>query len=127
MNQQVALTQHPPSPSFDAAPRRQQIDRVCAAIADEFQPERIILFGSYAYGTPDADSDVDVLVIMPFAGSPFRQAGEILSRIVQRAGALPLDLLVRTAEQVQERLAIGDHFIREIIERGKVVYEKDHD
>jgi uncharacterized protein len=106
--------------------RREQIVRLCAVIAREFQPDKIILFGSWAYGTPDTDSDIDLLVVMPFEGSPFRQAGTILNRVIQTVGVLPLDLLVRTAEQLDERLAIGDGFVRDILERGKVLYEADH-
>ena len=113
---------------YHATPRqrRGQITRICAVIAREFQPEKIILFGSWAYGKPDTDSDIDLLVVMPFEGSPFRQAGTILNRVIQAVGALPLDLLVRTAEQLDERLAIGDGFVRDILERGKVLYEADH-
>jgi len=106
--------------------RRRQIARLCAVIAREFQPEKIILFGSWAYGKPDTDSDIDLLVVMPFEGSPFRQAGTILNRVIQAVGVLPLDILVRTAEQLDERLALGDRFVREILERGKVLYEADH-
>ena len=106
--------------------RREQIVRLCAVIAREFQPDKIILFGSWAYGTPDTDSDIDLLVVMPFEGSPFRQAGTILNCVIQTVGVLPLDLLVRTAEQLDERLAIGDGFVRDILERGKVLYEADH-
>lgn len=113
---------------FHSTTRRQrgQIARLCAVIAREFQPEKIVLFGSWAYGKPAADSDIDLLVVMPFEGSPFRQAGIILHRVIQSVGVLPLDLLVRTPEQLHERLAIGDVFVREILERGKVLYEADH-
>lgn len=110
----------------DAANRRKRnahIKRLCAQIAQEFQPEKIILFGSQAYGQPTVESDVDLLVVMPYEGSPFRQAGKILKRVIPRVGVLPIDLLVRTAEQVNQRLAIGDQFMREILERGKVMYE----
>ncbi|HEY7496404.1 MAG TPA: nucleotidyltransferase domain-containing protein [Candidatus Tectomicrobia bacterium] len=89
----------------------------------EFQPEKIILFGSYVYGKLDADSDVDLLVVMPFEGSPLRQAGMMLHRVIQTVGVLPLDLLVRTSEQLRERLAVGDRFMHEILERGQVIYE----
>ena len=102
--------------------RWQQIRRLCDAIAQEFHPEKIVLFGSYAYGEPRPDSDVDLLVVMPFEGSPFRQAAMILSHVVHTVGVLPMDLLVRTAEQVQERLHMGDSFMRDIIEHGKMMY-----
>jgi predicted nucleotidyltransferase len=106
--------------------RRAQIRRLCEVIAREFRPEKIVLFGSYAYGNPHPDSDVDWLVVMPFEGSPFRQAAVILGHIVQTVGVMPLDLLVRTAEQVEQRLHMGDSFMRGILERGKVIYEAGH-
>jgi predicted nucleotidyltransferase len=105
------------------AERRRQIRRLSEAVAREFRPDKIVLFGSYAYGQPRPDSDVDLLVVMPFAGSPFRQASLVLGHIIQAVGVLPLDILVRTAEQVQERLNMGDDFMREIAERGQLLYE----
>ena len=92
-------------------------------IAREFQPERIILFGSYAYGTPSTDSDVDILVVMPFKGKAARKALDILSKVKP---GFPIDLLVRTPEQVRERLANNDFFMREIFARGQVLYEAAH-
>jgi len=114
--------------SFHSSARQRhgQIARLCEVITREFQPEKIVLFGSWAYGKPDGDSDIDLLVVMPFEGSPFRQAGTILNHVIQTVGVLPLDLLVRTSEQLHERLAIGDGFVRDILERGKVLYEADH-
>jgi len=110
----------------DAASRRKRnahIKNLCQQIAREFNPEKIILFGSQAYGKPTAESDIDLLVVMPYEGSPFRQAGEILKRVIPQVGVLPIDLLVRTPKQINERLAIGDRFVSEILERGKVMYE----
>lgn len=112
--------------TFSPQQRQEQIRQLCDAIAREFHPEKIVLFGSHIYGRPHSDSDVDLLVMMPFEGSPFRQAAVILSHIVRTVGVLPMDLLVRTAEQVRKRLQMGDSFMREIIERGRVMYEADH-
>ena len=102
---------------------RKEIKKLCEEIAHWFRPQKIILFGSHAYGEPQWDSDVDLLVIMPFRGSPHRQAVTIRNRI---EAEVALDLLVRTPEQVSRRLEMGDSFMREILERGKVVYEADH-
>lgn len=99
---------------------RNQIKRLAEQIAREFHPDKIILFGSHAYGRPGPDSDVDLLVIMRFRGRPVRQAITILNKLNVLT---PIDLLVRTPEQIQERLALGDQFMREIVERGKVMYE----
>jgi predicted nucleotidyltransferase len=107
--------------------RWQQIMCLCDAIAQEFHPDKIVLFGSYASGKPRPDSDVDLLVVMPFEGSPFRQTAVILGHVVRTVGVLPLDLLVRTAEQVQERLRMGDSFMRDIIAHGKVMYSSTVD
>jgi len=100
-----------------------EIKHLCEKIALEFHPVKIILFGSHAYGKPQWDSDVDLLVIMPFKGRHTRKAIEILDRLNP---ATALDLLVRTPRQVEQRLAMGDFFMREIIERGKVMYEAPH-
>lgn len=103
--------------------RRAYIRHICRRIAEEFKPEKIILFGSYAYGKPTMESDVDLLVVMEFEGGHFFQAHKITQRL---SLALPLDLLVYTPQQLQYRLEIGDRFIREIVEQGKVMYEASH-
>lgn len=100
-----------------------EIRDLTSQIAREFSPDRIILFGSHAYGQPDNDSDVDILVVLPFEGKPVRKAIEIRNRV--NAG-LPLDLIVRTPEQLAERVAQNDWFIREILERGRTLYEANH-
>jgi predicted nucleotidyltransferase len=105
---------------------RKQIELLCRAIALEFHPDKLVLFGSHASGKPRPESDVDLLVVMPFDGSPFRQAAIILDHVVHAVGIMPLDLVVRTAQQVQERIQMGDSFMVDIIERGRVMYEADH-
>ena len=103
------------------------IERVVETIRDEYRPEKIILFGSRIWGEPDADSDLDVLIIKE---SDKREVERILevSRLVrrfqQRPYLLPLDILVKTPGELQERLAMGDDFIREIVTRGRVVYDR---
>jgi predicted nucleotidyltransferase len=89
-------------------------------IADRFQPEKIILFGSYAYGKPHRDSDVDILVVMP-AYDEINQAVRIREKTSHH---FPLDLIVRTPENMRWRLEEGDWFLREVVEYGKILYEK---
>jgi predicted nucleotidyltransferase len=89
-------------------------------VAERFQPEKIILFGSHAYGKPHADSDVDILVVMP-ARNQIDQAAKIHTTLPPE---FPLDLIVRTPHNMQWRLAEGDSFLREILTKGKVLYEK---
>jgi uncharacterized protein len=86
-------------------------------------PEKIILFGSYAYGEPNEDSDVDLLVVMPFEGHPAYQSARIRTQITAPRA---LDLLVRTPEHVSRRLEMGDFFMQEVTSQGKVIYEADH-
>ncbi len=88
----------------------------------EFKPECVILFGSYAYGTPTTESDVDLLVVLRFEGKPIRKAVEILNRVNSK---IPLDLIVRAPEQVKSRIAHKDSFMCEVFEKGRRLYESD--
>ena len=101
--------------------KRSKIRAYSEAIAREFHPQKIVLFGSYAYGTPTENSDVDLLVIMPRTSS----RGERMSVRIRQAipRDFPLDLLVRTPFDVAKRLRWGDPFICELLGKGKVMYE----
>ncbi len=99
---------------------RSQIQDLADRIAKEFNPERIILFGSHASGVPSSDSDVDFLVVLPHRDKGWRVATQIRRRV---RSPFPLDLIVRTPEQVRERLALDDPFVKEIVERGHLLYE----
>lgn len=96
------------------------IRRFARQVAERFQPDKIILFGSHAYGTPHADSDVDILVIMP-TRNQIDQRFKIRCAVPAR---FPMDLLVRTPASMKWRLAEGDLFHTEIVTKGKVLYEK---
>jgi uncharacterized protein len=93
-------------------------------VARQFKPEKIILFGSYAYGQPTEDSDVDILVIMPFKGRNPEKATEIWMATKPR---FPIDIMVRKPTELKKRLKMGDFFLREITEKGKVLYEAAHE
>ncbi len=101
---------------------RAAIRRLAREIAERFQPEKIILFGSYAYGHPHPDSDVDLLVV-----TPARNEIDMSVRI-RRTFDVPfaVDLIVRTPRCLERRLRWGDDFLREIASQGKVLYEKNH-
>src|SRR5438093_9083483 len=96
------------------------IRRFARQVAEQFHPQKIILFGSYAYGTPHEDSDVDILVVMP-ARNEIDQAVRI-DRAIDPL--FPLDLIVCTPKNLAWRLNEGDSFLREIVTKGKVLYEK---
>ncbi len=89
-------------------------------VAKQFNPHKIILFGSYAYGQPTEDSDVDILVVLPFKGRNPEKATEIWMATKPR---FPIDIMVRKPAELKKRLKMGDFFLREITEKGKVLYE----
>jgi uncharacterized protein len=95
------------------------IRRFAREVAEQFNPDKIILFGSHAYGKPHADSDVDVLVIMP-CRNELDQAFKIRLAI---SAPFPLDIIVRKPHNMEWRLAEGDWFLREIVAKGEVLYE----
>ena len=100
------------------------IQRYCDTIARDFKPQRIVVFGSYAYGQPTADSDVDVMVVMPVPKNRrARPSLEIRRRI---PAGFPVDILVRAPEEIARRLRWRDSFITEVMTRGKVMYEAEH-
>ena len=99
-----------------------QIEELAQRIGREFHADRVVLFGSYARRVPTDDSDVDLLIVFPFEGKSVDQSVEIRMRL---RPAFPVDLIVRAPEKVRERLAMGDDFMREILEEGKVLYEAD--
>ena len=109
-----------PSPNIPLS----AIRRFARQIAKRFKPEKIILFGSYAYGKPHDESDVDLMVIMP--------ARNVIDQTLQidRAFEPPfsLDLHVRTPYHIKTRLKEGDRdwFLYEVMTKGKVLYDASH-
>jgi len=99
-----------------------EIEAFGRRIGTEFGAQKVILFGSYAQGTAKEDSDVDLLVICDFEGRSVDKSVQI--RVSLRPH-FPLDLLVRTPQKVNQRIQMGDDFMREILEEGKVLYETD--
>ena len=100
---------------------RKDIQATCDDIVRLFSPQQVILFGSYADGSPTEDSDADLLVVMDIPEDQTRdQAVLIRQRIPRR---FRMDLIVRTPRELAFRIAHNDWFCREILERGKVLYE----
>lgn len=100
---------------------RRLLDQITQRIVEHFHPEKVILFGSYAYGRPTLESDVDLLVIMDSDERPARRSTLVSS--VCRPGHLGMDILVYTPAEVKQRLEMGDFFIEEILEKGRVLYD----
>lgn len=96
------------------------IAEIAHQIADRFHPQKIILFGSYAYGSPRPESDVDILIIIDTPLRPTQQAQVIRQHLNLLFG---LDLVVYSPDVLAKRLQWGDKFLQEIITKGKVLYE----
>jgi predicted nucleotidyltransferase len=103
-------------------PSREEIAAVAAFIGERFRPERVVLFGSRAYGVPCVASDVDLMVVMEAPRGPLQEALRIRLAL-ELDPPFPLDVLVRTPEQVREGLAAGELFIGEVLGKGVVLFE----
>lgn len=99
---------------------KEALQRVVDQIATRFQPCKVILFGSYAYGIPNEDSDVDLLVVMETEANPLRAAADISAAVEH---PFPLDILVMDPQQFQASIERGGVFATEIALRGRVLYE----
>ncbi len=110
----------PPTPKWyrGADVPMRVIRRFARDVAERFRPEKIILFGSHAYGTPHADSDVDILVVMP-CRNQLDQAYRIHVAIDP---PFPVHVVVRTPYNMAWRLAEGETFLSEVVAKGKVLY-----
>ena len=97
------------------------LQEITQKIASDFHPEQIILFGSYAYGNPDANSDVDLLVIMDTDARPAERSAQIMRTC--RPRYVSMDILVRTPEEIAQRLEGFDPFLEDILRHGRVLYQ----
>jgi uncharacterized protein len=95
------------------------IRRAAGSIARKFRPDRITLFGSYAYGRPNEHSDVDLLILMD--GNRVHDRAILIREQIEFG--FPVDLLVRSPVEFKRRVALGDCFLKEIQEKGKILYE----
>ncbi|MBU4491917.1 MAG: nucleotidyltransferase domain-containing protein [Euryarchaeota archaeon] len=102
---------------------KEKITDIARKIAECFNPEKIIIFGSYAWGKPDRDSDLDLFVIMESKERPIKRAASL--RRVLKDRYVPMDILVRTPEELKHRVDIGDPFIKKILRDGQVIYARD--
>lgn len=100
-----------------------RIDNYVKQLIRQFSPDCVVMFGSYASGKPREGSDVDLLIVMKHSGAAAEQAARIRRSI--RAG-FPLDIIVRSPAALRRRLAMGDGFIREILEKGRVLHESNN-
>ena len=100
----------------------EEIREQVSKIVEKFNPLKVVLFGSYAEGTPTPESDVDLLVIL----ETNRAAIELISEIsLALDHSFPVDIIVKTPQQVEKRIQNGDFFLEKILQTGKVLYERD--
>lgn len=98
------------------------LDKIVSQLVKTYRPEKIILFGSYAYGVPHEDSDVDLLIIKTTSQPFVDRLVEVRKILTDPSRSVPLGPIVLTPEELNARLSIGDQFIEEIVTRGEVLY-----
>lgn len=99
---------------------REKIQEIADKVAREFQPEKIILFGSFAWGTPTEDSDVDLFIVKGGEGKKWEKEKAVYKFL---AGAkIPIDVLVYTKEEANQSRRKGNFFIEDIFTKGRTLY-----
>lgn len=103
---------------------RRLIPEIVDAIRREYQPERIVLFGSYAYGHPTRDSDVDLLIVKDTDKRRVDRFVEVSRTLFRLAPGIPVEPHIYTPDELRERLSLGDPFIKEILRKGVKLYDR---
>ncbi len=98
------------------------IESIRQRLLAEYAPLKVILFGSYAYGRPDQDSDIDLLIIKETTQGFIDRWVEVQRLLTGTHRHLPLETIVLTPAELEERLQMGDQFIANILARGEVLY-----
>lgn len=103
---------------------REIIEQMVRRLVDEYQPERVILFGSMARGEPTQDSDIDLLIVKETAEPPLDRRVRVRRLLSDPERRIPFSPLVLTPRELADRLALGDPFYQEIIGKGRVMYAR---
>ncbi|HAW50442.1 TPA: hypothetical protein DCX16_05805 [bacterium] len=98
-----------------------ELKRIVQNIKLNYNPNKIILFGSLADGKPSRESDIDLIVIKETKENPWKRIEKVDCFIDH---SIPVELLVYTPEEIEERIRMNDFFVKEILEKGKVLYER---
>jgi len=101
---------------------RQRILDIVARVVEGYRPKKVILFGSYAYGEPNEDSDVDLLIIKDTEKRPIDRWLEVKRLVRDRIQLVSVSPLVYTEKEIEDRLSMRDFFVEEILERGQLLY-----
>ena len=107
---------------------KEEVKRILSEVVEklksEYKPLRIILFGSYAFGNPTEDSDIDLLILKNTNKRRVDRFVQVKKIIYNPNYKIPISPLVYSPEELEERLRIGDDFIKEIIQKGTILYER---
>lgn len=101
---------------------REMIQDMVQKIVADYAPQKIILFGSYAYGKPDENSDIDLLIVKDTNKRPIERWMEVKRLLRNPSRTVSVSPLVYTPQELEERLAIKDFFIQGVLERGEILY-----
>lgn len=100
------------------------LNRIVKKIAKNINPEKIILFGSYAWGNPDKNSDFDILIVADIKGKRWEKVAYVASFLSEETEIMPMDIIVYTPEEFESIKKHNTSFIRKIISKGKILYER---
>jgi predicted nucleotidyltransferase len=98
------------------------LDKIVNTLIREYKPHQIILYGSQAYGTQGQVSDIDLLIVKDSQVSPYRRAVQVRRLLRDPQRRIPVDLVVITPKELEERLERGDQFLQMVMSQGKVLY-----
>jgi predicted nucleotidyltransferase len=100
------------------------INNLAEIIAQKYKPEKIILFGSYAYGKPDEESDIDLLIVKETKKPFFARLYEVRRIASEARRGYPFEPVVMTPKEIKGRLEVGDQFFEEVLSKGKILYAR---
>ena len=101
------------------------LQQLVQSLIEAYRPQQIVLFGSLAYGEPNADSDIDLLIIKETDEPPLARRVHVRRLVADPERRVPFSPLVLTPEELAHRLSLGDPFYLEIMRRGKVLYVRN--
>lgn len=117
----ASVTRREPA-MYSAEQTQHAIQNIIRRLIADYQPQQIILFGSLAYGEPDSDSDIDLLVVKDTSETPLERRLNVRRLVADPERRIPFSPLVLTPDELAHRLDLGDAFYQEIVRRGKVLY-----
>ncbi|MFH1233054.1 MAG: nucleotidyltransferase domain-containing protein [Patescibacteria group bacterium] len=101
---------------------QKEVERLAEKIKNNYQPEKIFIFGSFAYGKINSDSDVDFFIIKKTVKPRIERQREVARLLLDRC--IAVDVLIFTPKEISKREEMGDSFIIDILKTGKLIYAK---